>query len=48
MREHVHRLYGCHLVVRIESLQVSCLSGRVAAYVYDALRVGTQYGVNNV
>ena len=37
MREHVHRLYGSYLILRIHQLQVACLGSRVAAYVHDAL-----------
>lgn len=37
MREHIHRLYGSYLILRIHQLQVASLGCRVAAYVYDAL-----------
>lgn len=37
MREHIHRLYGGYLILRIHQLQVASLGCRVAAYVYDAL-----------
>ena len=48
MREHIHRLHFLHAICHVESLQVASLCSRVAAYVYDALRMGTQDGLDNV
>ena len=40
--EHVHRLYGFDLIFRVEQCKVACLSGRVTAYVDDAMWTGIQ------
>lgn len=37
MREHIHRLYGCHLIVCVQSLQVTSLRGRVTRHIDDTL-----------
>ena len=48
VREHVDRLYGSHLVLAVEQLEVACLCGRVAAHVDDAFRLGSQNHVDYV
>lgn len=48
MREHIHRLYGCHLIVCVQSLQVTSLRGRVTRHIDDTLWSCLQYGLYHV
>ena len=48
MREHVNRLHLLDAVCHVKSLQVACLGGWIAAYIYYALRVSTQDCLDNV
>ena len=48
MREHIHRLHSLNAIGYIKSLEVAGLSGRVAAYVDNALGVGTKYSLYHV
>ena len=48
MWEHVHRLNGSHFVFDVEKRQIPCLSGRVAADVDNAARLGAQYHVDHI
>ena len=48
MGEHIHGLYGRHLVLGIEQLEVACLGGGVAADIDDAAGLGEQNHVDDV
>ena len=48
VREHIYRADGTDFVFAVQQAQVACLSGRVAAYVNDALRFGKQQCVDHV
>ena len=48
VREHVDWLYGSYFVFYVEELEVACLSGWVAAHVYDATRFGIEDDVDHV
>ena len=45
MWEHIHGLNLLYAICHIKGLQVACLSSRIAANVYNALWVSTQYGL---
>ena len=48
VREHVHGLHLLHLVQRVEQLQVSRLSGGIAAHIHNALGSGVHYHLHHV
>ena len=48
MREHIHWLNLLNTISYVKSLQVACLSGRVAANVYYALWMSTEDGLYNI
>ena len=48
MGEHIHGLHTNHTVLSIKKLQITCLGGRVAAYIDNAVGIGKQNRVYHI
>ena len=48
MREHVHRTDPGYAILLGQYRQIACLSGRIAAYIYDFLRICIQYHLRHI